>query len=329
MTVEKAVPLLKIDGLKKFFPIKSGILQRKIGDVKAVDDINLTVVAGETIGIVGESGCGKSTVGRTIIRLYEPTEGKILYKGKDISHLNESALRGSIRKEIQMIFQDPFSSLNPRKTLGKTLLEPIRAHKLYGDKQTQIDKVHELLNVVGLNSSYYERYPHELSGGQRQRIGIARALTVNPELIIADEAVSALDVSIQAQVINLLKDLQQKFGLTYLFISHDLSVVRHISDRVLVLYLGKMMELADKELLYKKPLHPYTQSLLSAVPVTRGTGKQKRERIVLEGDLPSPSSPPTGCVFHTRCPVAMESCKQEVPLLKEVEPKHFVACHLF
>ncbi len=320
--------LLELQDMKKYFPIKAGLLQKTVGNVKAVDGITLKVKKGETIGIVGESGCGKSTAGRTIIRLYEPTEGKILFKGKDITHMSENELRKSVRKDIQMIFQDPFATLNPRKTLRSIIKEPLNTHNLYG-KNERDDKVRELLETVGLNSSFINRYPHEFSGGQRQRIGIARALALKPDLIIADEAVSALDVSIQAQIINLMQDLQQDFGLTYIFISHDLSVVRHISDRVAVLYLGKMMELANKEDLYANPLHPYTQALLSAVPVPRGKGAVKRERIVLKGELPSPSNPPVGCVFHTRCPAATEICKQIVPQFKEVEKDHFVACHLY
>ncbi|MBE4909368.1 dipeptide ABC transporter ATP-binding protein [Bacillus luteolus] len=320
--------ILELQDVKKHFPIKAGLLQRTVGQVKAVDGINLKLYKGETLGIVGESGCGKSTAGRTIIRLYEPTEGKILFKGKDISHMSENQLRKEVRKDIQMIFQDPFATLNPRKTLRSIISEPMITHNLYSGKERE-EKVKELLDTVGLNSSFINRYPHEFSGGQRQRIGIARALALKPELIIADEAVSALDVSIQAQIINLMQDLQKDFGLTYIFISHDLSVVRHISDRVGVMYLGKMMELAGKDSLYANPLHPYTQALLSAVPVTRKKGAVKRERIVLKGELPSPSNPPAGCVFHTRCPAATDICRQAVPEFKEVENDHYVACHLY
>jgi oligopeptide/dipeptide ABC transporter ATP-binding protein len=320
--------LLELQDVKKHFPIKSGLLQKTVGHIKAVDGINLKVNKGETLGIVGESGCGKSTVGRTIIRLYEPTDGKIIFNGRDISHLSESELRKDVRKNIQMIFQDPFASLNPRKTLRSIIREPLDTHHLYKSKERD-EKVEILLEKVGLNASFINRYPHEFSGGQRQRIGISRALALNPELIIADEAVSALDVSIQAQIINLMEDLQEEFGLTYIFISHDLSVVRHISDRVGVMYLGKMMELASKKELYAEPLHPYTQALLSAVPVPRKKGAIKRERIILKGELPSPANPPKGCVFHTRCPAAFDLCKQVNPDFKEVKNNHFVACHLY
>ncbi|WP_102261859.1 ABC transporter ATP-binding protein [Mesobacillus jeotgali] len=320
--------LLELQDVKKHFPIKSGLLQKTVGHIKAVDGINLKVNKGETLGIVGESGCGKSTVGRTIIRLYEPTDGKIILNGRDISHLSESELRKDVRKNIQMIFQDPFASLNPRKTLRSIIREPLDTHHLYKSKERD-EKVEILLEKVGLNASFINRYPHEFSGGQRQRIGISRALALNPELIVADEAVSALDVSIQAQIINLMEDLQAEFGLTYIFISHDLSVVRHISDRVGVMYLGKMMELASKKEIYAEPLHPYTQALLSAVPVPRKKGAIKRERIILKGELPSPANPPKGCVFHTRCPAAFDLCKQVNPDFKEVKNNHFVACHLY
>jgi oligopeptide/dipeptide ABC transporter ATP-binding protein len=320
--------LLELQDVKKHFPIKSGLLQKTVGHIKAVDGINLKVNKGETLGIVGESGCGKSTVGRTIIRLYEPTGGKIIFNGRDISHLSESELRKDVRKDIQMIFQDPFASLNPRKTLRSIIREPLDTHHLYKSKERD-EKVEILLEKVGLNASFINRYPHEFSGGQRQRIGISRALALNPELIVADEAVSALDVSIQAQIINLMEDLQEEFGLTYIFISHDLSVVRHISDRVGVMYLGKMMELASKTEIYAEPLHPYTQALLSAVPVPRKKGAMKRERIILKGELPSPANPPKGCVFHTRCPAAFALCKQMNPDFKEVKNNHFVACHLY
>lgn len=319
--------LLELRNIKKHFPIKSGLLQKTVGQIKAVDGVSLNVKKGETIGIVGESGCGKSTLGRTLIRLYDPTEGEIFFKGQDITNLSENVLRKSIRKDIQMVFQDPFASLNPRKNLKTIISEPLKTHNLYTSVERN-QKVGELLEKVGLDPSFINRYPHEFSGGQRQRIGIARALALNPELILADEAVSALDVSIQAQIINLMQDLQEEFGLTYIFISHDLSVVRHISDRVGVMYLGKLMELADKNYLYSDPLHPYTQALLSAVPVPRSSGI-KRERIVLDGELPSPANPPNGCVFHTRCPAAMDACKQIVPEFREVQPNHFVACHLF
>jgi oligopeptide/dipeptide ABC transporter ATP-binding protein len=327
-SVNSSQTLLELQGLKKHFPIKSGLLQKTFGHIKAVDGIDLKVNKGETLGIVGESGCGKSTVGRAIIRLYEPTDGKIIFNGKDISHLSERDLRKDVRKNIQMIFQDPFASLNPRKTLRSIIREPLDTHHMYKSKERD-EHVESLLEKVGLNASFINRYPHEFSGGQRQRIGIARTLALNPELIIADEAVSALDVSIQAQIINLMEDLQEEFGLTYIFISHDLSVVRHISDRVGVMYLGKMMELASKKELYAEPLHPYTQALLSAVPVPRKKGVMKRERIILKGELPSPSNPPKGCVFHTRCPAAFDLCKQVNPDFKEVKSQHFVACHLY
>ena len=320
--------LLELKDVKKYFPIRSGIFQKKIGDVKAVDGISFSLKRGETLGIVGESGCGKSTAGRTMIRLYKPTAGQIFYKGRDISSLSEEALRKSVRKNIQMVFQDPFASLNPRKTLRSIIKEPFNTHHMYNFKERN-EKAEELLAKVGLHPSFANRYPHEFSGGQRQRIGIARALALNPELIIADEPVSALDVSIQAQVINLMEELQEEFNLTYLFISHDLSVVRHISDRVGVMYLGKMMELTDKHELYNNPLHPYTQALMSAVPVTRKKGGTKRERIAVKGELPSPANPPKGCVFHTRCPAAKAICAEAEPAFKEAKTNHFVACHLY
>ncbi len=318
--------LLEVNGLKKYFPVKSGILQKTVGHVKAVDDVSFFIKKGETFGLVGESGCGKSTAGRSIIRLYEPTDGQILFDGEDISYLKEKQLK-PFRKDIQMVFQDPFSSLNPRKTVGTILEEPFRVHNLY-TKAERKERVEHLLDRVGLMPQLRDRYPHEFSGGQRQRIGIARALTLNPKLIIGDEPVSALDVSIQSQVLNIMNDLQQEFGLTYLFIAHDLSVVKHISDRIGVMYLGRMMEVTDKRTLYKNPMHPYTQALLSAIPKSHPS-EVKRERIILKGDVPSPSNPPKGCVFHTRCPQAMDHCKEIVPTLQELEPGHFVACHLY
>ncbi|ERN51989.1 MULTISPECIES: ABC transporter ATP-binding protein [Alkalihalophilus] len=318
--------LLEVNGLKKHFPIKKGMFQRTVGHVKAVDDISFFVRKGETFGLVGESGCGKSTTGRTLMRLYEPTAGQIIFDGKDISNMKERELH-PFRKDIQMVFQDPFSSLNPRKTVQTILREPLNVHGMYKGKARQ-EYVEELMEKVGLNPAYANRYPHEFSGGQRQRIGIARALTLNPKLIIGDEPVSALDVSVQSQVLNLFKDLQDEFGLTYLFIAHDLGVVKHISDRIGVMYLGKMMEVASKKDLYADPLHPYTQALLSAVPRSHPT-EVKRERIILTGEIPSPSNPPTGCVFHTRCPMAMDECKQVTPAYREVKKDHFVACHLY
>ncbi|MFP7700953.1 ABC transporter ATP-binding protein [Bacillus velezensis] len=328
MTAAGQETILELKDVKKYFPIRSGFFQRKVGDIKAVDGVSFSLKRGETLGIVGESGCGKSTAGRTMIRLYKPTDGWILFKGQDISGLSEEKLRKSVRKNIQMVFQDPFASLNPRKTLRSIIKEPFQTHHMYSMSERN-ERVEELLAKVGLHPSFANRYPHEFSGGQRQRIGIARALTLNPELIIADEPVSALDVSIQAQVINLMEELQDEFNLTYLFISHDLSVVRHISDRVGVMYLGKMMELTDKHELYGNPLHPYTQALLSSVPVTRKKDAVKRERIILKGELPSPANPPKGCVFHTRCPMAKPICKEQIPAFEEAAPGHYVACHLY
>ncbi|MBD0405771.1 dipeptide ABC transporter ATP-binding protein [Bacillus sp. 1021] len=328
MTAVSQETILELKDVKKYFPIRSGFFQRKVGDIKAVDGVSFSLKRGETLGIVGESGCGKSTAGRTMIRLYKPTDGRILFKGQDISGLSEEKLRKSVRKNIQMVFQDPFASLNPRKTLRSIIKEPYQTHHMYSIRERN-ERVEELLAKVGLHPSFANRYPHEFSGGQRQRIGIARALTLNPELIIADEPVSALDVSIQAQVINLMEELQEEFNLTYLFISHDLSVVRHISDRVGVMYLGKMMELTDKHELYDNPLHPYTQALLSSVPVTRKKDAVKRERIILKGELPSPANPPKGCVFHTRCPMAKPICKEQIPAFEEAAPGHYVACHLY
>ncbi|KOP81731.1 ABC transporter ATP-binding protein [Cytobacillus solani] len=320
--------ILEVKDLKKYFPIKAGFLQRTVGSIKAVDGLTFKVKKGETIGLVGESGCGKSTAGRTLIRLYEPTSGDIIFKGKNISKMNDGELRRTVRKDIQMVFQDPYASLNPRKTLKSILSEPMITHNLYSHKERK-EKIQDLLDKVGFNPLFINRYPHEFSGGQRQRIGIARALALNPDMIIADEPVSALDVSIQAQIINLMEDLQDELDLTYVFISHDLSVVRHISDRVGVMYLGKIMEFAGKKDLYEEPLHPYTQALMSAVPVPKKKGVQVRERIILKGDLPSPANPPQGCVFHTRCPVATQMCSEQVPDFKEIRKEHFVACHLY
>jgi oligopeptide transport system ATP-binding protein len=318
-------PLLQVEGLKKYFPTHSGILGKQSGYVKAVDDVSFYVNEGETLGIVGESGCGKSTTGRMLMRLLEPTEGKVTFDGKELTDISSSEMRKA-RREIQMVFQDPYASLNPRHTVEKILMEPLIVHNI-GNAKSRKKKVYDFLEIVGLSSYHAKRYPHQFSGGQRQRIGIARALMTNPKLIIADEPVSALDVSIQAQVLNLMQDLQKELKLTYIFIAHDLGVVRHISDRVGVMYLGRMAELATSESLYAEPLHPYTKALLSAVPVP--DPEFKREQIILEGDIPSPSNPPTGCTFHTRCPFKMDVCTTVVPKLEEVKPGHFVACHLY
>ncbi len=320
-----AEPLLKVNNLKKYFPIQKGILGHEQGSVKAVDDVSFYVNEGETLGIVGESGCGKSTTGRMIMRLLNPTSGSIEFEGNDLAKLSNSAMRKA-RREIQMVFQDPYASLNPRHSIGKILEEPLIVHGL-GDAKERKRRVNELLEIVGLSNYHAKRYPHQFSGGQRQRVGIARALMTNPKLIIADEPVSALDVSIQAQVLNLMQDLQKKLKLTYIFIAHDLGVVRHISDRVGVMYLGKMVELAESEQLYSNPLHPYARGLLSAVPIP--DPDYKREQILLTGDIPSPSNPPTGCAFHTRCPFRTEVCVSRVPQLVEVEKGHSVACHLY
>jgi oligopeptide/dipeptide ABC transporter ATP-binding protein len=318
-----AEPILKVDNLKKYFPIGGGFLEKKLQWVKALDGVSFTVNEGETFGVVGESGCGKTTLGRTILHLVEPTEGQIIFQGKDISHLSKDKLR-RLRKEMQIIFQDPYASLNGRLKVSYIIQEPLIINKI-GSRREQEKKVIDLLEVVGLNSSHASKYPHEFSGGQRQRIGIARALSLNPKLVICDEPVSALDVSIQSQVLNLLKELQNEFALTYIFISHDLSVVRYISDRVAVMYLGKFMELAAKNDLYQNPLHPYTQALLSAIPVPKVN--VKKEQIILEGDVPSPSNPPAGCRFSTRCPIVDKICIEKDPVFREVFPAHYVACH--
>jgi len=316
---------LKVDGLKKYFPIRKGFFNSQVGDVKAVDDVSFEVFEGETLGIVGESGCGKSTTGRLLMRLLEPTAGNIEFGGKMISTLSNNEMRKA-RRDIQMIFQDPYASLNPRHTIGKILEEPLIVHGM-GNAKERKKKVIELLEIVGLNEYHAKRYPHQFSGGQRQRIGIARALMTNPRLIIADEPVSALDVSIQAQVLNLMQTLQRELKLTYIFISHDLGVVRHISNRVGVMYLGKLVELTDSENLYAEPLHPYTQALLSSVPVPDPTFE--REQLIISGDIPSASNPPSGCAFHTRCPFKKEQCSSVVPKLQEVKQGHYVACHLY
>ncbi|MFC7373635.1 ABC transporter ATP-binding protein [Fictibacillus iocasae] len=318
-------PLVKVENLKMHFPIKGGVLGKTVGAVKAVDGVSFFINKGETLGLVGESGCGKSTTGRALLRLLDPTDGKIFFEGRDITELSTGEMR-KMRREMQMVFQDPFASLNPRHTVEKILEEPLIVHGVK-DKAERKRRVKELLEVVGLNSWHAKRYPHQFSGGQRQRIGIARALAVNPKLIIADEPVSALDVSIQSQVLNLLQDLQKEYDLTYLFIAHDLGVVRHISDRVGVMYLGNIVELADSEELYDQPMHPYTQALLSAVPIP--DVEHKKERVILQGDVPSPSNPPKGCPFHTRCPQAMDTCASVKPVLQEIQPGHYVACHLY
>ncbi|RCW55388.1 ABC transporter ATP-binding protein [Halanaerobium sp. ST460_2HS_T2] len=317
--------LLEVKNLKKYFPVKAGIFKRTVAQVKAVDDISFAVEAGETLGLVGESGCGKSTTGRTILRLLEATSGEVIFEGKSVMDLGPKEMR-AIRRDMQIIFQDPYASLNPRMTVADIVGEPLVIHKLVESKEEKNRRVEEILENVGMAKEYMNRYPHEFSGGQRQRIGVARALAVDPKLIIADEPVSALDVSVQAQVINLLQDLQKEFGLTYLFIAHDLSVVKHISDRVAVMYLGKIVELTDKKELFKNPMHPYTQSLLSAIP--EADPKKKKDRIILEGDVPSPVDPPSGCRFHPRCPKAFEPCPKIEPDYKDYGDGHFAACHL-
>lgn len=319
--------LLQIQNLRMHFPVyKGAFIRKEVQRVKAVDGLSFDIMEGETLGLVGESGCGKSTTGRAIIQLYTPTEGSVKFKGKDLVGMSTSELH-PYRRDLQMIFQDPYSSLNPRMTVGDIISEPIKVHNLEsGDGIRR--RVQELMETVGLDPRFIRRYPHEFSGGQRQRIGIARALASKPSFIVCDEPISALDVSIQAQVINLLEDLQKDFGLTYLFIAHDLAAVRQISTRIAVMYLGRMVELTSGEGLYKKPMHPYTQALISAVPIPDPEVEVKRERIVLSGDVPSPLKPPTGCVFHTRCPFAYEKCKRDIPEFTEAEPGHWVACHL-
>jgi oligopeptide transport system ATP-binding protein len=318
--------LLRVRNLKKHFPITGGLLNRRVGAVKAVDGISFEIKPGETLGLVGESGCGKSTTGRAILQLQRPTSGQVFFEDQELTQLSPGELRG-LRLKMQMIFQDPYSSLNPRHSVGKIVGEPLVIHGIMKGKELE-ERVAELLKLVGMNPAYMRRFPHEFSGGQRQRIGIARALSLNPSFIVCDEPISALDVSIQAQVVNLLQDLQGQLGLTYLFIAHDLSMVKHISHRIAVMYLGKIMELCDKKTLFDDPLHPYTQSLISAVPLPDPKLERKRQRIILKGEVPSPAHPPKGCVFNTRCPLAVDKCFQVVPGYREVRSGHFVACHL-
>ncbi len=315
--------LIRTEDLEVYFPLRGGILSRVIGYVRAVDGINLFIKRGETLGLVGESGCGKTTVGRAILRLVEPTKGKVVFENKDITKLNKKELRG-LRRDMQIIFQDPYASLNPRMTIGDIISEPILIHNLARGKERE-ERVLQLLRIVGLKGQHIRRYPHQFSGGQRQRIGIARALAINPKFVVCDEPVSALDVSIQAQVINLLRELQSRFNLTYLFIAHDLGVVKYISDRVAVMYVGKIVELANWKEIYSSAKHPYTQALLSAIPIP--DPEVKRERVILKGDVPSPTNPPIGCRFHPRCPLAIQECKEEEPMLKDIGGEHYVACH--
>jgi oligopeptide/dipeptide ABC transporter ATP-binding protein len=317
-------PLVDIKSLKKYFPIKKGVLGREVGRVHAVDDVTFAVEKGETLGLVGESGCGKSTLGRTIVRLLEPTDGQVVFEGRDISKLGRRAMR-PLRREMQIVFQDPYASLNPRKRVGSIIGQPLQIHGM--EKSERKKRVQELLGTVGLSPEHYNRFPHEFSGGQRQRIGVARALALNPKLVVADEPVSALDVSIQSQMLNLLDDLQKEFGLTYIFIAHDLSVVRHVSNRIAVMYLGKLVELSPAEELYQRPIMPYTEALLSAVPIPDPDLSDARERIVLEGDVPSPINPPSGCRFHPRCRYMTDICKEVEPPLVSYGHGHLAACH--
>ena len=318
--------LLEVRNLVKHFPVHTGFRGPTLS-VKAVDGVSFTLNRGETLGLVGESGCGKTTTGRCVLQLERPTSGEVVFEGTELTKLSDSKLRG-MRRRMQVIFQDPYSSLNPRMTVGQILTEPLKVHGLIKDKAKQAARVRELLTQVGLLPQHARRYPHQMSGGQRQRVGIARALAMEPSLIVCDEPVSALDVSIQAQIVNLLEDLQKRLGLTYLFIAHDLSVVRHISDRVVVMYLGKVVEIADRRSLYEEPLHPYTKALLSAVPIPDPKLEAHRERTLLRGEVPSALKPPAGCVFHPRCPIAVERCSAEIPPLREIRPGHFAACHL-
>ena len=328
MMISDPYVLLDVRGLQMHFPVSKGVIfQSKVGEIKAVDGVSFQIMRGETLGLVGESGCGKTTIGRCILQLLKPTGGEVRFRGEDLTQLSGKEMR-PLRKELQVIFQDPYGSLNPRMTVGAIVEEPLIIHKI-GDRNERKNRVQELFEVVGLNPNMMDRYPYEFSGGQRQRIGIARALAVNPTFIVCDEPVSALDVSIQAQVINLLRSLQERFDLTYLFIAHDLSVVRHISDRVAVMYLGKIVEITGRDELYRDPKHPYTRALLSAVPIPDPVVEASRERIILTGDVPSPIDPPKGCSFHPRCPFAMDVCREITPVLKQTTQGHSVACHLY
>ena len=321
--VQKQPDLIKVQGLKKYFPVRAGVMQRVVAHVQAVDDVSFSIKQGETLGMVGESGCGKTTVGRTMLRLIEPTAGSVIYNDQDVFQLKNRDLK-AIRRDLQIIFQDPYASLDPRVPIGESVMEGLHIHNV-GTPKERVDIMMETLKKVGLETYHARRFPHEFSGGQRQRIGIARALALRPKFIVCDEPVSALDVSIQSQVLNILKDLQKEFGLTYLFIAHNLSVVEHISDRVAVMYLGKMVELADRDELYRRQLHPYTQALMSAIPVA--DPKLKRKRLILKGDVPSPLNPPSGCRFHPRCPIAQQICAEKEPEFRELKPGHFAACH--
>ena len=319
--------LLEVQDLVKHFPVGGGLLKGAAGVVRAVEGVTFSIQRGETLGLVGESGCGKTTTGRCVLQLEQPTSGRIVFEGAELTGLSQDKLR-TVRRHMQVIFQDPYSSLNPRMTVGDILAEPLKVHGIVSDPAKRQARVRELLEQVGLHAQHARRYPHQLSGGQRQRVGVARALAMQPSLIVCDEPVSALDVSIQAQIINLLEELQARFGLTYLFIAHDLSVVRHISDRVAVMYLGRIVELADRQSLYDEALHPYTRALLSAVPIPDPKLEARRERTVLRGEVPSPLNPPSGCVFHPRCPIAVDRCSAEIPALREIKPGHWAACHL-